>query len=353
MRAVEQRSTERGATTLLSAIVVVGLIGVGALAVDIGSALVTKSELQNVGDAGSLAAGRELALIYKELPPTTNTKTYELTAADKARIYAKAATFAALNKAGGASVLVQEPDLLYGTYDPATGEMTPSTTGVRAVSLLARRDTTMNGEMPTALAKVIGVDSLAVRADSTVGLTALGSVPPGEGDIPVGISSHWFDLNACGPDSLIKFFPTGTADGCAGWHTFNEYPANASRLRNIINGMESGSYSSPETVAGETSFNFIGGAVASRFNDMKSLYDANKDGDGNWDVLVPVYQDSTCSNPSGPMLVIGFARARIFQVIGPPTLTITANVECGITDIGTGNGPNDYGMLFGTPLMIQ
>src|SRR5690242_15254415 len=70
---------ERGVVAILMAMALVGLIGAASLAIDIGSALVTKAELQNVADASSLAATRELALIYKALPANTDYKNYTLT----------------------------------------------------------------------------------------------------------------------------------------------------------------------------------------------------------------------------------------------------------------------------------
>jgi Flp pilus assembly protein TadG len=344
---------ERGAIAILLALSIVLVLGIAAFVVDIGSGLVTRAQLQNASDAGSLAAGRELIRIYEALPPTTNNKTYVLTSGDQARIFDQAYGIADVNKAGNVPIAVLSSDLVYGTYDHATGEITPTTTGVRAISLLARRDATANGVVETTLGGVLGVQSLSVRASAAVGISSLGAVPEGSGDVPVGISSHWFDSNSCGPNSNIRFFPTGDAIGCAGWHTFNEYPANASRLGKILDGLRTDSYESPATTAGQTTYNFTGGTVASRFSDMKALYDAKKDADGNWDVLVPVYQDATCSNPNGAMTIIGFARTRIYQVTTAPQPTITANVECGVVDFGSGNGPNDYGVLYASPGMIQ
>ncbi len=346
-------SRERGAIAIFLALTLVLILGVAAFVIDIGGGLVTRAQLQNVSDAGSLAAGRELVRIYQELPSTTNNKTYTLTSADQARIFGKAYEFAGANKAGGVAISVLEPDLIYGTYDHATGEITPTTTGVRAIKLLSRRDDTANGVVETTLGGVLGVQTLSVRASAAVGISALGTMAEGDADVPVGISSHWFDSNACGPTSTIKFFPTGTADGCAGWHTFTESPASAARLGRILDGLRTDTYESPETTAGETSYNFTGGTVSSRFSDMKALYDARKDGNGDWSVLVPVYQDSTCNNPSGSLPIIGFARARIYQVTTAPQPTILANVECGVVTDGAGNGPNDYGTLYASPGMIQ
>jgi Flp pilus assembly protein TadG len=347
------RSSERGVTLVFVAVLLVGLIGISALAVDLGSALVTKAELQNVADAATLAANRELALVYKDLGTTTNYKTYQLTSADKARIQAKAATFAGLNKAGGVSISILPADITYGTYNAATGAISSTSTGVRAVALKTRRDATANGAVSTLLAGVLGINTMTISASSAAGISPVGAMPAGYGDVPIGISSYWFQSNACGPNSAIRFYPTGDLAGCAGWHTFTESPASASRIKTIIDGLKAGTYQTPATTAGVTYYTFTGGTVASRISDLKELYDQKKDASGNWRVTIPVYKDNDCSNPNGSELIVGFARARIYDIKDAPTKIVSANVECGVLDGGIGNGPNDYGTLVGIPGMIQ
>jgi Flp pilus assembly protein TadG len=352
-----ERSGERGSVGILMALCLVALIGAASLAVDLGAAFVTKAELQNASDAGTLAGARELAQIYKELGSGVSYKDYTLTSTDQARIRATASELSLANKAAQTSVSIVDSDVVMGTYDPATGEITPTNTGVRAVSLRTRRDDVANGEMPVALARVMGIESIAIRADSAAALTPLGTLKAGKGDVPIGISQHWFDSGSCeSGDNSIRFYPTGSLEGCAGWHTYTDSPASAARLGRIIEGLENGSFQSPETVAEETSYNFTGGTVASRVSDLTELYDAKKDGAGDWTVNIPVYASSDCSNPTGPMLITGFARATIYQVTTSPTNTVLARVECGIFDpgdLGDGGGGNDFGTLVASPLVIE
>jgi Flp pilus assembly protein TadG len=352
-----ERSGERGAVGILMALALVTLIGAASLAVDLGAAFVTKAELQNASDAGTLAGTRELAQIYKELGTGVSYKTYTLTSTDQARIRATASEYSLANQAAHTSVSIVDSDVVMGTYDTATGEITPTNTGVRAVSLRTRRDETANGEMPVALASVMGIQSIAIRADSAAALTPLGTLKAGKSDIPVGISQYWFDSGSCDSgDNSIRFYPTGSLEGCAGWHTYTDSPASAARLGRIIDGLEAGTFQSPETVAGETSYNFTGGTIAARIRDLKDLYDAKKDGAGDWTVNIPVYASSDCSNPHGAMVIAGFARATVYQVTTAPTNTVMARVECGIFDagdLGDGGGGNDFGTLVASPLVIE
>ena len=102
----------------------------------------------------------------KELAPGVSYKSYTLTSTDQARIRDKASEFSLANQAGKTSVSIVNADLVMGTYDPASGEITPTNTGVRAVSLRTRRDEVANGELPVALASVMGIQSVAIRATS-------------------------------------------------------------------------------------------------------------------------------------------------------------------------------------------
>ena len=59
---------QSGATAVLVTVVIVVLIGIAAMAVDVGYVMATKNELQNVSDAAALAATRQLGVIYSGLP---------------------------------------------------------------------------------------------------------------------------------------------------------------------------------------------------------------------------------------------------------------------------------------------
>lgn len=353
MRNSNTRKSEKGFVAILMMVTLVALLGTASFAIDIGSALVTKAELQNSADAAVLAGNRELALIYRDLGSTIAIDNYSLTATDRTRILDKIQSFAGKNPAGGKALSVLPSDIVFGRYDASADAVVAKSKGVKAIALLTRRDESANDAQPTRLATVLGVEEINIRASAAAGLSPLASLPAGAGNLPIGISSYWFATQACGPNSSIRFYPTGDLDSCASWHTYTSIPASASGLNNILVGMQEGSYVSPETTAGETSFNFIGGALTSQFADMKKLYDMRKDASGNWNVVIPVYEDLGCSNPNQAKLIVGFATARIYAVTTAPEKTISANIDCGISDLGTGGGTNDYGTLLGIPGLLQ
>lgn len=369
---------QKGATTILLAVVIVGLIGIASLAIDLGYGMVVKSELQNVSDTGTLAGTRELALVYKNLNTTCTAGsadcywgTHVLSTSERSQIETKINTFTQANKAGGQTIAVNSGDMVYGKWSANTGQIEPTSpayTGVMGLSVIARRDATSNGVVSTMLAKVLGISSMSISARSGSSLSALGKVPAGALGIPVGISKFWFTAknSPCGKrgdktNYGIRLYPTGPqagetvtdAQGCAGWHTYESSPANADLLGDILDGQKLDTYKSPVTTANSTKFNFIGGAVAQKgFTKMMQLFNAKKQ-NGVWETIVPVYDAVDCSNPGGAITIVGFATAYIYNVIDAGrTKAIDATVSCNVVDIGEGGG-TDYGTLVGRPGMMQ
>lgn len=324
-------SNDRGVTAVFVAIMIVLLTAMVSFTVDLGFAWVTKNELQNIADAAALAGTSHLGVVYAALPPDQQEDTSRsLTSSEKAQVLAFVERVAGLNRAGGLSGIAIDTanDVNIGTWDFTTKTLTPTLIRPTAVTVTARRDGNVNRPITTFFANVMGISELNVAATATAALGPLGFVPPGTANLPVGISKRWFDEgHECG-DS-IKFHPTGTLDGCAGWHTFTTAPSNANSLRKILVGLEDGSYVSPEIYAGQTQLEFSGGTLASVFDEMKALFDANKDPvTGTWDVKIPVYDSDDCGNPGGAITIVGFATATVTEVIETPEKQIMAKVTC-------------------------
>ncbi|MBI5505803.1 MAG: Tad domain-containing protein [Deltaproteobacteria bacterium] len=345
----------RGSVALLIAVAAVALLGFAALAIDIGYGLATRAQLQNVADSGSFAGNRELATIYGEKGNLDYTK-YTLTSVDKARLLARINEYTLQNKAAAKPIAVSPSDVQYGVWNSATRTMTPASMGVDSISVTARRDDQGNGTVATLLAQVLGVQSFSIKAASAVNaVSGLKSMPAGKGDVPFGIAKYWFTAHdsPCSSSSAIKFHPTGNLAGCAGWHVFTDSPSSASKLRSIIQGLQAGTFVTPETIADETYYNFTGGTVASAYPYFVDLYNSKKGPDGTWLVHIPVYDKDDCSNPHATLKIIGFATARIYSVTTSPSNTISANVECSIVPWGQADGPSKYGTSVQTVRVVK
>lgn len=344
---IDLLTNERGAVAAMTAIFLIVLLAMGAAAIDVGHALVARTELQTAADAGALAGTRALGLIYEGMTPAAQ-QSYTLTGGDQATIVAAVQTTAGANMAAGVSIAINPGDIAIGTWNPTTRTHTPTVNQPKAVRVTARRDSSANGPISTFLASVIGLTSVNVVAVATADMTAVGQTAPGQLDVPFGISTFYFTQFGCG--DAIQFYPNdGTPQACSAWNTFDQSPANANTLRTIIDGLRTGSYQSPGTAPGDT-LNFTNGNVASVFPSLINLYNAKKDASGNWDVFVPVYDSPSCaaSENSGALPIVGYAEARITNVQGSPNHLISATVLCNIFEGNTTGGGPPYGPVLST-----
>ena len=346
-RSIDLLTNERGAVAAMTAIFLIVLLAMGAAAIDIGHALVARTELQTAADAGALAGTRALGVIYEGMTPAQQ-QTYTLTGGDQATIVAAVQQTAVANLAAGIPITVNTADIAIGTWNPTTRVHTPTINQPKAVRVLARRDASANGPISTFLAGVVGLTSVNVSAVATADMTAVGQTAPGQLDVPFGISSYYFTQFGCG--DTIKFYPNdGTPQACSAWNTFDQSPSNANTLKTIIDGLLTGTYQSPGTAPGDT-LNFTNGNVASVFPNLINLYNAKKDANGNWDVFVPVYDSPSCAanENRGALPIIGYAEARITNVQGSPNHLITATVLCNIFEGNTTGGGPPFGPVLST-----
>jgi Flp pilus assembly protein TadG len=323
---------EKGLAAIWSALLGTILVAMAAFAVDVGHALVTQNELQNAADAAALAATRQMGVTYLALPIIDQQDLgRDLSSTEQAQISAQATAAVFANKASDvANLALGQGDIQFGTWDFTAHTFTPTLTRPNAVRATARRDGGQNGPIRTFFAGVVGVNTMDVAATSTAALgTSGGPVPPGVADVPFAISTNWFN-GVANCDDGIQFSPTG-ANGCAGWHVFDQTPANANTLRNTIDGLNDGSYTAPGFTPGVDAWTFTGGEVASAFNNLIDLWDAKKqwnNGRYEWDVNLPVYQASSptsCDNPNQSIIIAGYAKATITEV---KKKDIQAEVKC-------------------------
>ncbi len=237
---------------------------------------------------------------------------------------------------------------------------------------MARRDSNAGsaGPISTFFASVLGINSVNVSTIATAALTGQSKAGPGGLPLPVGISKYFFD-QGCLDNKAIRFSPTGgdkTYDelygkSCGGWHSYTDTKTSDSGLREILEGLNNGTFQSPETFAGETRFNFIGGnlseqtfeAMETLFNTMRIKNDGVYDNDtdpNTWTTTVPVYDSTNCKNPNQSLTIVGFAEVTITDVLGAPDKIIKGTIKCDYVDEGHGGGGN-YGTKGSIPGLVQ
>ena len=401
---------KKGVTAVLTAILIVMLLGFAALAVDIGFGMVTKNELQNIADAAALAATRQLGTIYQGMTYEEQLA-YVVGSEDETQIKNAAINVAGQNKAGGVeSIVIRVEDIHIGTWSP----WSETNSQPNAVRVIARRDGLVNGEITTFFAKIFGVYSRDVTAQATAAMTGQSTSDPGELELPVGLSRYFFDTKSCGDH--VAFSPSNSPESCAGWTSWN-YGSNDAILRKILE--ENPGYVSPETLANDSIFNFIGGQLSNpTFDALLALFQIKGydidihgnpilDADGNpvsdagaagvplcqnnsltdcsvpcdltdptwptrrlkypngtprnlheWPTTIVVYEneggDADCTNPNQAKPIVGFARINVDDVCNAPDKIIRGVVECSYvepTDNRGGGGP--YGVLGPIPGLVE
>ena len=182
----------QGIIAPIVAVALVALLGFAALVIDIGLALVTRNQLQNIADGAALAGTRQLSRIYAALAPEVQPG-YVLTSGDKSAILAKVRELGEKNAAGGKAIGINTDDVVIGQWDLTTKHLTPTYVNPDAVSVLARRDERANSPLTTFFAGIVGTDRLNVSARATAALTGVKDVGVGELNAPFGISRVWFE----------------------------------------------------------------------------------------------------------------------------------------------------------------
>lgn len=331
-------TNQKGVAAIMVALVMTVLLGLAALAVDIGYRNVAQNELQNIVDATALAGAGELGRQYLDGDPY-----------DENTIVAIAQAVANSNETDF-NIQVQ-----VGTWDNHEEGFIDDDCSVikcNAVKAIARRGSDGNSQVPTFFARIWNIIGLDAMADAVAALTGAKEVAEGDLEIPVGISRQWFEDDFC--DKNIQFYPTAGTDGCAGWHVYDTWPANASKLRDdILGGMLSGDFTPPALDLDDNpSFAFTGGNLSTTLDNMSALFEQNAVGDPPvWYTKVVVYDEPCGENPNQTIPIIGFATVEITGVVGPPPILI-ATAKCGEVNAGHGGGGR-YGTWGSIPGLVE
>jgi Flp pilus assembly protein TadG len=353
---------QQGAVAVMVAVFLVVLAGMTALVLDIGHALVARNQLQNASDAAALAGARALGVIYGGMSGSLTG--YTLTAGEVASISNMATLAGADNQAAGVTVAVNAADISVGIWDSSTRTFTPTTVLPTAVRVTTRRDGAANGPISTMLASMIGTSSVSVTAVATAQLNPVGTMAPGEMDVPFGLS-QLAASQGCG--AIIQFAPNvpGNPLTCAGWQAFDISPPSANAINGIVDGMIAGTYTPPSAQAGVTSFNFTNGNRGSTWDALVTLWQMKVAQEGAWNVQVPVYLGDDCS-PTGAQLIIGFATMKITYVghpgdannavncvgTNPGTGCMTGSIQCNVFE-GLGSGGAPFGTFGTIPGLVE
>jgi Flp pilus assembly protein TadG len=136
----------RGSILVLSAFLMVIMLGMIAFALDVGVMMLTKTQLQVAADAAAMAAGAVLGA------PDS----------DPAGV---AKQFAALHKANGKNIALADADIQNGTWDATTRTFTPTDEVSNAIKITARANESSGGN-GLYFARIFGVNTMSMSASA-------------------------------------------------------------------------------------------------------------------------------------------------------------------------------------------
>ena len=142
------RSQRRGAATVVTAVSITVLIGMAALAIDVGMLYSTRTELQRTADAAAIAAASQL-LDKDRLMGNPSDMTEEIAAA-----LAEARRCAGLNQVLKSGLALSASDVVVGRLDNPADLTEPLNTAslplANSVQVTVRRDDSLNGPVSQA-----------------------------------------------------------------------------------------------------------------------------------------------------------------------------------------------------------
>jgi Flp pilus assembly protein TadG len=150
-----KKNRHRGAVLVLSAILMVVVLGIVAFAVDLGYIMLAKTQLQAAADAAALAAASSIG--------------------DRDKLIENAQEIGELNHVGGSAVKIQSADVVVGTWDPYQANpsdrfvpMSDQSQPSNAVKVTARADgtTAETPALPLFFARVLNKQTANITAEA-------------------------------------------------------------------------------------------------------------------------------------------------------------------------------------------
>jgi Flp pilus assembly protein TadG len=359
------RAKQRGAVAVMTAVSLVLLLGLAALAIDIGNLLVSRNELQNAADAAALAGA---PCLYQRAP-CANTSAPEpdwTTATQRASSFATATPS---NQVQGLPIQVSRVETGYWDITGAAGALqkvpyTPGANDLPAIQVtITKSANNANGGIPVYLASLLGVTSLTADATAIAAVSRPGYVGP-HGLFPIAMSKCLYDnyWNAAThspklatssapingqtvsqtPNTAYVFQISSSyeANGCeAGqWTTFTRMQNDVPFVRGLISGQNTDSLA----IGSQPGTYIQPGLKNTLYNSVDSC---SFNGDRSCEYeTVPVVN----SLGSGYQAVVAFACVRILRAENgskPYILVQMSNEPDKCQTVSSGGAGPDYGAI--------
>lgn len=312
MDATRILENRRGIAIVYIALALVVLVGMAALAIDVGYFYVVKSQLQNAADSAALAGASGLKGI-----PGVNPYANESTAKTRAQYFAQQ------NIAAGTPVLLDlnsgnnaTGDIVIGCWNKSTDSMNTACIRPNSVQVNARRST-LAGVGPTPVStffgKIFNVNTVNIHSKSV-------AQRPTKPTVPLAVCSPEL-IGACYTGGTFTFYFHDTSKGTnnyppeqtTGWTAFMFTKDTDLGPNSNIAKLIEGTMEIPENVCNQTIFTNTG--VGKVIDLLEKEFNARKV-NGRWPVILPIFElcPSSLQPNEGNNKLIKFAQADVINV---------------------------------------
>ncbi len=319
LRLIKIMKDNKGATLVIVGLVIVVLIGMAALAIDIGHLFVVDNELKNAADAGALTGAQVLYnALGTEVNQDANQVAYDVATQNRSD---KTAVEVNWSPGGNTGTDVERGHWSFTTrtftpndslapvdlWDVSTEELDLNTDFINASRVRTRREST---PVASFFARILGHQSFARSAEAIAYRGFAGTLEPGVADQPIAICKQAI-LDAdgrytCGVGRMIN---SGSNPGhqTAGWSNFTQDPCETASA-NSVKPFVCGSGNPTPIFLGE-GMGTTGGEVQVAFDNLikcwkNAMFDSNGDGipdtsldsdgdgwpDKKWSLTLPVIE---------------------------------------------------------------
>lgn len=326
----KQKSSRKGSVVVLSAVMMIFLVGLLAFGVDLGLAYISRAELQRSADAAAISAAYDLLDQQLENPfdPPSDTL---------AR--ATAIDFARRNSVANGSPTVPDADIEIGFLASPSGSISSGVGTSNAVRVTVKKTQLVNGETPFFFAQVFGHTGIQQQKSSTAAFVSAfgGFAAPSDGGnleiLPFALDSDTWDalLNSettddwtwnadtetvePGGDGIyeVNLFPQGTGSpGNRGTVDIGESGnSNADIKRQILDGV------SPDDLehhGGKLEFDECGKLELNGDTGISAAVKAQLETIKGEPRIIPIFQSVAGNGNNANYTITKFAGIRILEV---------------------------------------
>jgi hypothetical protein len=325
LRAVERVKEQQGVTVVMVALLIPILIGVAALAIDIGHLLVVRNELQNAADAGCLAGAR---FLYVDAGEAVNLGANEI--AHRAAIANRSEKLPVeVHWDGGNAGDVErghwsfaartftpnDNDAYVALWDVSAEELDADPNFINAVRVRTRRQ---NVPAASFFARIFGYEHFFVGAEAIAYLGYAGTLGPAEVSQPLGICKGSLILDekySCTTGRMMTLGELVAGQETGGWTDFSQGPdvqgPNPLEVASLVTRGEN-----PDPIILGLPMAMSGGDIPAAFALLRDRWIDVTGKDDPWRVTLPVVECQGNALDSSASM-IGAVRINILWITGP------------------------------------